>query len=122
MKKTISFQTIVITTPINTTTGITISITGTEIPGTETATGALPLTLGIVPTTVTTTALTAPGMIHTGRKTDGQVRLASITAATGTMAGVVITIIGIALIARDGTRIMHRTHTGTIIVIPPLSS
>jgi hypothetical protein len=106
--------------PASTTTGTTITTTGTEIHGIETITGVLPLIHGTLLTTDTTTASTAPGMIPIGHRTVGQAPSVFTMAAIGIMAGVVTTITGIVLIARVGIHIILPMLIGIPTVIRPL--
>lgn len=106
--------------PASTTTGITITTTGTETPGIVTITGALPLTHGILLTTDITTTSTAPGMIPIGHRTVGQALSVFITVIIGIMAGVVTTITGIVPIARAGIHITPPMLIGIPTAIRPL--
>ena len=83
--------------PTGLTTGITITTTGTTVPGTGRTFTVLVLIPGTVLTTVTA-AGTAHGMIPIGRTTVGLVHSLSITDTVGTTDGVVITTIGTVLI------------------------
>lgn len=130
-KKIILLVTIVITIQVNTITGTTTGIRGIAIPGTAQAFIALVSTAGTALTMAIMIRGIAPGMIHTGRKTDTPVHSAITMAHPGTTDGEVLTITGIvhtaAIMLTITTTAIHPmvlTGTGTTIEIrtPLLSS